>query len=93
LATIHRAALLPCTSPPPLWVALSLGRLLFSEEKYCLVIRWGARLHKSDGRIHQVITSGIKGEMPSFAKTLNDDIRALTVYIFGRSEPDALPMP
>lgn len=39
-------------------------------------------LHKSDMRIHQVITSGIKGEMPSFARKLNDaDIRALTAYL------------
>jgi mono/diheme cytochrome c family protein len=39
-------------------------------------------LHKSDGRIHQVITAGIKGEMPSFGKKLNDsDIRALTAYL------------
>lgn len=39
-------------------------------------------LHKSDARIHQVITAGIKGEMPSFAKKFNDeDIRALTAYL------------
>jgi mono/diheme cytochrome c family protein len=39
-------------------------------------------LHKSDTRIHQVITAGIKGEMPSFAKKLGDeDIRALTAYL------------
>jgi mono/diheme cytochrome c family protein len=39
-------------------------------------------LHKSDARIHQVITTGIKGEMPSFAKKLNDeDIRALSAYL------------
>ena len=39
-------------------------------------------LHKSDLHIHEVITSGIKGEMPSFAKKLNDsDIRALTAYL------------
>ena len=39
-------------------------------------------LHKSDARIRQVITAGIKGEMPSFAKKLGDeDIRALTVYL------------
>lgn len=39
-------------------------------------------LHKSDGRIHQVITTGIKGEMPSFAKKLNDsDIRSITAYL------------
>jgi mono/diheme cytochrome c family protein len=39
-------------------------------------------LHKSDARIHQVITAGIKGEMPSFAKKLGDnDVRALTAYL------------
>jgi mono/diheme cytochrome c family protein len=39
-------------------------------------------LHKSDARIHQVVTNGIKGEMPSFAKKLKDpDIRALTAYL------------
>ena len=39
-------------------------------------------LHKSDERIHQLITAGVKGEMPSFAKKLNDsDIRALTAYL------------
>ena len=39
-------------------------------------------LHKSDDRTHQVITSGIKGEMPSFAKKLGEsDIRALTAYL------------
>jgi mono/diheme cytochrome c family protein len=39
-------------------------------------------LHKSDDRIHQLITGGIKGEMPSFVKKLNDsDIRALTAYL------------
>jgi mono/diheme cytochrome c family protein len=39
-------------------------------------------LPKSDARIHQVITAGIKGEMPSFAKKLGeDDIRALTAYL------------
>jgi mono/diheme cytochrome c family protein len=39
-------------------------------------------LHKSDARIHQVITAGIKGEMPSFAKKLSDsDIQALTAYL------------
>src|SRR5205809_27988 len=27
-------------------------------------------LHKTDSRIHKVITAGIKGEMPSFAKKL-----------------------
>lgn len=39
-------------------------------------------LHRSDARIHQVITAGIKGEMPSFTKKLNDsDINALTAYL------------
>jgi mono/diheme cytochrome c family protein len=39
-------------------------------------------LHKSDQRIHQVITAGIKGEMPSFAKKLGDpEIRQLTAYL------------
>lgn len=39
-------------------------------------------LHKSDTRIRTVITSGIKGEMPSFAKKLNDsDVNALTAYL------------
>ena len=35
-------------------------------------------LHKSDARIHQIVTGGIKGEMPSFGKKLNDqDIKAI----------------
>ncbi len=39
-------------------------------------------LHKSDARIHQVITAGIKGEMPSFSKKLGDpEIRQLTAYL------------
>ena len=39
-------------------------------------------LHKSDARIRTVITGGIKGEMPSFAKKLNDnDVNALTAYL------------
>lgn len=39
-------------------------------------------LHKSDARIRTVITGGIKGEMPSFAKKLNDsDVSALTAYL------------
>src|ERR1041385_3049397 len=39
-------------------------------------------LHKSDTRIRAVITGGIKGEMPSFAKKLNDnDVKALTDYL------------
>jgi mono/diheme cytochrome c family protein len=39
-------------------------------------------LHKSDARIHQVITAGIKGEMPSFAKKLGEpEVRQLTAYL------------
>jgi mono/diheme cytochrome c family protein len=39
-------------------------------------------LRKTDERIHQLITAGVKGEMPSFARKLNDsDIRALTAYL------------
>ncbi len=39
-------------------------------------------LHKSDLRIRQVITRGIKGEMPSFGTKLhNPDIRAITGYL------------
>jgi mono/diheme cytochrome c family protein len=39
-------------------------------------------LRKSDARIHQVITAGIKGEMPSFGKKLDeDDVRALTAFL------------
>jgi mono/diheme cytochrome c family protein len=39
-------------------------------------------LHRSDARIHDVITAGIKGEMPSFGKKLTDpDVRALTAYL------------
>ncbi len=39
-------------------------------------------LHKSDARIHQVITAGIKGEMPSFGTKLGEaDVRALTAYL------------
>ena len=41
-----------------------------------------SNLHKSDARIHQVVTAGIKGEMPSFGKKLHDsDIHALTAYL------------
>ena len=40
------------------------------------------QVHKSDARIHQVITTGIKGEMPSFGKKFNEaDIQALIVYL------------
>src|SRR5581483_10785645 len=39
-------------------------------------------LHKSDARIYQIVTAGIKGEMPSFAKKLNDqDIKAITAFL------------
>jgi mono/diheme cytochrome c family protein len=39
-------------------------------------------LHKSDVRIHEVITAGIKGEMPSFGKKLGDpDVRQLIAYL------------
>src|ERR1051325_2484416 len=39
-------------------------------------------LHKTDARIRQVITAGIKGEMPSFAKKLGDpEIKQLTAYL------------
>src|SRR5205085_9295905 len=39
-------------------------------------------LHKSDERIRRQIIDGVKGEMPSFAKKLNDsDVRALTAYL------------
>lgn len=39
-------------------------------------------LHKSDARIHDIVTGGIKGEMPSFAKKLNDeDIKAITAFL------------
>ena|ERR1051325_3670386 len=39
-------------------------------------------LHRSDARIHDVITEGIKGEMPSFGKRLGDaDVRQLVAYL------------
>jgi mono/diheme cytochrome c family protein len=39
-------------------------------------------LHRSDARIHEVITAGIKGEMPSFGKKLGDpDVRELVAYL------------
>ena len=39
-------------------------------------------LNKSNARIHQVIMSGIKGEMPSFGKKFNEsDIQSLTAYL------------
>ena len=39
-------------------------------------------LHRSDTRIHEVITAGIKGEMPSFGRKLGDpDVRQLIAYL------------
>jgi mono/diheme cytochrome c family protein len=39
-------------------------------------------IHKSDTRIHEVITAGIKGEMPSFGKKLGEpDVRQLIAYL------------
>jgi mono/diheme cytochrome c family protein len=39
-------------------------------------------LHRSESRIHEVITAGIKGEMPSFGKKLGDpDVRHLIAYL------------
>ena len=39
-------------------------------------------LHRSDARIHEVITVGIKGEMPSFGKKLGDpDVQHLIAYL------------
>jgi mono/diheme cytochrome c family protein len=39
-------------------------------------------LHRSDARIHEVITVGIKGEMPSFGKKLGEpDVRQLIAYL------------
>jgi mono/diheme cytochrome c family protein len=39
-------------------------------------------LHKSDARIHQQITFGTKGEMPSFGKKFQEsDIQALIAYL------------
>jgi len=39
-------------------------------------------LHRSDARIHEVITAGIKGETPSFGKKLGDpDVRQLISYL------------
>lgn len=39
-------------------------------------------LHRSDARIHEVITAGIKGEMPSFGKKLGDpDVQQLITYL------------
>src|SRR5262249_59015707 len=39
-------------------------------------------LHRSDARIHEVISAGIRGEMPSFGKKLGDpDVRQLIAYL------------
>lgn len=39
-------------------------------------------LHKTDARIHQIVAGGIKGEMPSFGKKLDDqDIKAITAFL------------
>src|ERR1044072_2014892 len=39
-------------------------------------------LHRSDARIHEVIATGIKGEMPSFGKKLGDpDVQHLIAYL------------
>jgi mono/diheme cytochrome c family protein len=39
-------------------------------------------LHRSDARIREVITAGIKGEMPSFGKKLGDpDVQQLIAYL------------
>jgi len=39
-------------------------------------------LHRSEARIHEVITAGIKGEMPSFGKKLGDpEVQQLIVYL------------
>ena len=40
-------------------------------------------LHRSDARIREVTTAGIKGEMPSFGKKLGDpDVRQLIAYLW-----------
>jgi len=39
-------------------------------------------LHRSDARIREIITAGIKSEMPSFGKKLRDpDVRQLIAYL------------
>jgi mono/diheme cytochrome c family protein len=39
-------------------------------------------LHTGDALIRQVITGGIKGEMPGYGKVLNDaDVRTLILYL------------
>jgi len=40
-------------------------------------------LHRSDARIREVITAGIKGEMPSFGKKPGEpEVRELTAYLW-----------
>ena len=39
-------------------------------------------LHRSDARIREIITAGIKSEMPSFGKKLREpDVRQLIAYL------------
>jgi len=39
-------------------------------------------LRSGDGLIRQIITGGIKGEMPGYRKVLNEaDVRALIAYL------------
>jgi mono/diheme cytochrome c family protein len=39
-------------------------------------------LHRSDARIREVITAGIKGEMPSFGKKMGEpEVRELSAYL------------
>jgi len=52
-------------------------RFVFGQRSSCDTIagadrRWEHNLHRSDAGIRQVITAGIKGEMPSFGKKLGD---------------------
>ena len=78
------------TKPPELTVSAAQGRHLFLMN--CAHCHGDdARgdegpdlhdLHRSDDRIHEVITAGIKGEMPSFGKKLGDpDVRQLIAYL------------
>lgn len=78
------------TSLPPMTAEAAEGRHLFLLNcAHChgddATGDEGPDLHdvrKSDERIHQLITNGVKGEMPSFARKLNDaDIHALTSYL------------
>ena len=90
LATAIRSAQFPAAGTLPVAASAAEGRHLFllncahchgddahGDEGPDLY-----NLHKNDARIHQVITAGIKGEMPSFGKKLRDsDIRAITAYL------------